>query len=391
MPVLTADKIPTLGAHVTRETRVLSTGVSHDCAATSVAAITDLTSHTVPQATRLSGVIRGLASVEVVTFLSRLSTDQIGTLRAIHNAPDLNPYIDFMDQVAEGLYLAHSKQITMLNYIGPERWRGVLSTPDAIVGKSFLRLPDADKALARSNVLAISRALASLPEESLLLVKNLKDAAPSVCSSVSPLSTLRDHVLKRAVSRNFDAWRVRKELSGVGHDDAKKTLHELPPANRLFASLMGLATFQMLRDLGREGCLGLIVLGERLNQEGEVSREELCSALNSAELITGIPFRGGRFVGLPRESVLYLASAHHDLWLTNRALSSLLPEELRQPHREEHRPFSELSRFDQNQVCLGVLCLAMSLARDALDRDQSVSVRDLLGSAAPGNPKALSF
>jgi hypothetical protein len=336
-------------------------------------------------------VVQALASVEAVAFLSRLSKDEFSALIAIGQGKIATPdqQLDFLESLAEKFFLAQGKQITTLNLIGPESWRGSLLTPDLSAGRSYGELLERDKSVARKNVVIIAAALVSLPEDSLQIIQDLKYARPGIASFVDPISTLSDRVIKRAVGSNFDAWKVRKALEQADHPDAKKTIHELKPSNRLFAGLMGLGTFQMLRDHGVDVCQGLIALGQRLKEGGKiVSLQQMNSALNSDNLLTALPLQGGSLIGLQPKTIQHLAEAHHDIWVMNRVISFLLPEELRQPERQEHRPFSQNPQPTQNQSCVNILALAVALASEA---EKGGMVADLLRSAAPGNPLALDM
>jgi hypothetical protein len=336
-------------------------------------------------------VVQALASVEAVAFLSRLSKDEFSALVAIGKSrPDTSTQqLDILDALAEKFLLVQGKQITTLNLIGPDSWKGVLRTPDLSVGKSYRELSDGDRTVASNNVFVIAAALTSLPPESLQIIQDLKYARPGIASFVDPISTLSDRVIKRAVGSNFDAWKMRKALERADHTDAQKTIHELEAPNRLFAGLMGLGTFQMLRDHGVEVCNGLIALGQRVKDGGKlVSLEKMNAALNLGNILTALPFKDGSLIGLQTRTIQHLAEAHHDIWVMNRAISSLLPEELRQPERQEHRPFGENTRPTQNQSCIHILALAVALAHEA---QKGGMVDDLLRSAAPGNPLGLDM
>jgi hypothetical protein len=145
----------------------------------------------------------------------------------------------------------------------------------------------------------------------------------------------------------------------------------------------------MLRDHGVEVCKGLIALGQRMTDGGRlVSLQKMNSTLNSGDILTALPFQDGSLIGLQPGTIQHLAEAHHDVWVMNRVISSLLPEELHQPERQEHRPFGENTRPTQNQSCINILALAVALAHEA---QKGGMVADLLRSAAPGNPLGLDM
>lgn len=391
MPNTIADTIPKIGVRLTQDVSLPGVLTKDNRAEAIGSDLSSLRIGEVPTGSALVPVVNALASVETVAFLSRLSGEQLLALRNLYAQGERASRSELIEKVAEDLFLSQGKPITTLNIIGPERWRGVLRTQDAIAGKSYASLSHSDKEVARANVMVLSRALASLPDASFQIIVDLKDIRPGIASFVSPMSSLRDHVTKRAISRNFEAWKVRKTLEQSEHPDSVRTLHELSPANRLFSGLMGLATFQMLRDHGQDVCTGLVALGDKLISLRGISRDALANASHRDQLLTGLTGGDGQHVCLPEATMRHIASTHHDLWLTNRVLTSLLPNELHQPQRIEHQPFNDLDPLSKNQVCLGILCLAISLARDAHDKGSSGSIKDLLQSAASGNPLGLQM
>ena len=350
-----------------------------------------------PEMRQLVPVVNTLGSLEVMTCLQRLSNDELQQLHALgsshrsHPTPLSVDEVQLVEKVAEALFLTQGKAITTLNIVGPERWRGVLKTPDAVVGVTYHSLDEERRAVARSNVLNMAHALATLPEEGINLINDFRSLRPGVASWVDPLYCLHDRILKRAIHCNFDAWQLRKRLEVSSHRNATTNLESTPAHDRLFAALMGLSTFQMLREAGQDSCTTLLNVGNELLNRNLLAAANLPHAVHNKELMTRVHNPNGASVDMGPDLMRHLARTHHELWLANRTLCSLLPAELHQPERSEHRPFDELPRHVQNLSCLHVLCLATSLAEAEHSSQKAQLVTDLLRTAAPGNPFGLSM
>jgi hypothetical protein len=350
-----------------------------------------------PEMRQLVPVVNTLGSLEVMTCLQRLSNDELRQLHALgsshrrHAARFSADEAQLVERVAEALFLTQSKSITTLNIVGPERWRGVLKTPDAVVGVTYHSLDEERRALARANVLHMAHALATLPEEGINLLNDFRSLRPGVASWVDPLYCLHDRILKRAIHCNYDAWQLRKGLEQTSHRNATMPLENNPAPDRLFAALMGLSTFQMLREAGHDSCKTLLNVGNELLNRNLLAAANLQHAVHNNELMTRVENPNGASVDMGPDLMRHLARNHHELWLANRTLCSLLPAELHQPERSEHRAFDELPRHVQNLSCLHVLCLATSLAEAEHSSQKAQLVTDLLRNAAPGNPFGLSL
>jgi len=349
-----------------------------------------------PEMRQLVPVVNTLGSLEVMTCLQRLSNDELRQLHALGTAHRSYPAsfsvdeVQLVEKLAEALFLTQSKAITTLNIVGPERWRGVLKTPDAVRGVTYQSLDEERRAVARANVLNMAHALATLPEEGINLINDFRSLRPGVASWVDPLYCLHDRILKRAIHCNFDAWQLRKRLEVSSHRNATTNLESTPAHDRLFAALMGLSTFQMLREAGQDSCTTLLNVGNELLNRNLLATANLPHAVHNKELMTRVHSPNGASVDMGPDLMRHLARTHHELWLANRTLCSLLPAELHQPERSEHRPFDELPRHVQNLSCLHVLCLATSLAEAEHSSQKAQLVTDLLRTAAPGNPFGLS-
>jgi len=350
-----------------------------------------------PLMQNLTPVINTLGSVEIMMCLQRLSHDELAQLYALgaaqrnHPPPSTSDQAQLIERLAESLFLTQSKSITTLNTVGPERWRGVIKTPDAVVGVSYRSLPEEALEVARANVFRLARSLTTLPEEGISLINDFRSLRPGIASWVDPLHCLHDRVLKRAIHCNFDAWQLRKRLENSTHAHATQSLESVPANDRLFASLMGIATFQLLREAGQDSCKALLRTGRELLKLSDLSAANFQLSIQSNDIMTGVRGPDRSHIGVSFDLMLHLARNHHELWLANRNLCSLLPEELHQPHRTEHRPFDELPRHIQNLSCLHILCLAASLAEASQTESKSQLISDLLRTAAPGNPFTLSI
>lgn len=350
-----------------------------------------------PEMRQLVPVVNTLGSLEVMTCLQRLSNDELQQLHALGTSHRRSPTpfsadeTQLVEKVAEALFLTQSKAITTLNVVGPERWRGVLKTPEAVVGVTYHSLDEERRAVARANVLHMAHALATLPEEGINLINDFRSLRPGVASWVDPLYCLHDRILKRAIHCNYDAWQLRKGLEQTSHRNATTPLENNPAPDRLFGALMGLGTFQMLREAGHDSCTTLLRVGNELLIRDHLAAANLQHAVHNNELMARVENPNGASVDMGPDLMRHLARTHHELWLANRTLCSLLPAELHQPERSEHRPFDQLPRHVQNLSCLHVLCLATSLAKAEHSSQKAQLVTDLLRTAAPGNPFGLSL
>jgi|GEM_PF-6551129 len=382
------DALPAVGTQLTENLR-LPTGIEplKDCSALQVKAR--------PEKRQLISVVNTLSSVDVVMFLQRLSSDdlcqlqQFGRDLKLHDLKSRDEHALLVERLAQSFYLVQSKGILTVNCIGPDTWRGVIKNQDAIKKESYSNLPEAQRQSLRGNVHSVARNLAALPPEALGIIEELRGFAPRGRTWVDPASSLADHIAKRAVERNHDAWRFRKKLEGDSHDDSFKSVAELEPRMRLFAGLMGLGTFQMLREAGLEVITSLVRLGDEILKRGDLDIGRIRDDVQTKRLVIGVPFRDGSQVHVSPDCMAYFRDYHHGLWLTNRTLSWLLPSDLHQPQgRPEHVPIERLEPSIANKTCIHIIALATSLAEDA--RQDSQVWRDLRATAAPGNPFGLA-
>jgi hypothetical protein len=391
MPVLTKpshsavlDALPQVGAQLTESFRLPTGAHAQEGAHT-------LQIRAKPEQGKIISVVNTLSSVDVVMFLQRLSCDDLRQLQQFGRdlkAHDLTSRVEhalLVERLAESFHLVQSKSILAVNFIGPETWRGVIKNQDARNKQSYANLPEDQRENLRSNVHSVARNLAALPPEALELIEGLRRFAPQGRTWVDPASSLADHVAKRAVERNHDAWRFRKRLEGNPHDDISKNVTDLDPRMRLFAGLMGLGTFQMLREAGTDAINALVRLGDEILKRDDLDIDRIRADIHSERLVVGVPFKDGSSMYVSPDLMAHFRDYHHGLWLTNRTLSWLLPAELHQPrNRPEHTPIEALDPSVANLTCIHIIALAASLAEDA--RTNSQVSKDLMTTAAPGNP-----
>lgn len=344
-----------------------------------------------PEQGKLLSVVNTLSSIDVAMFLQRLPSDDLRQLHQLgcdiktHNLSLNTEHAPLVERLAESLHLVQSKSVLAVNFIGPDAWRGIIKNLDASRTASYAHLTERHRENLCSNVYSVARNLAALPTEALELIEDLRRLAPQGRAWVAPASSLSDYISKRAVDRNHHAWRFRKRLEGQPHDDSGKMVPDLDPRMRLFAGLMGLGTFQMLREAGADACHALIRLGTEILNRQDLDVPRLREDRLSKNLLVGVPFKDGSYVQISPDIMAHFRDYHHGLWLTNRTLSWLLPPELHQPRdRPEHTPVENLDAPTANFTCIHIIALATSLAQDA--RENSQVYQDLIKTAAPGNP-----
>lgn len=382
------DALPRVGKELTKDL-CLPTGVQPQNGTS------ELQIKLKPEQEQLLPVVNTLSSVDVVMFLQRLSSDDLSQLQnfgrdlKVHDLKSRDEHALLVERLAQSFYLVQSKGILVLNNIGPDSWQGVIKDPDTNKKGRYSNLLEAQRDRLRSNVCSVARNLASLPSEALGIIEELRGFTPQGRRWVDPASSLADYVAKRAVERNHAAWRLRKTLEGVPHEDSSKSVHDLDPRMCLFAGLMGLGTFQMLREAGIEVITSLVRLGDAILKRGDLDLGRIREDIQSKQLVIGVPFKDGSRVHVSPDCMGYFRDYHHGLWLTNRTLSWLLPPQLHQPQdRPEHAPIERLAPSIANKTCIHIIALAMRLAEDA--RSDSQVWRDLKTTAALGNPFDLS-
>ena len=353
--------------------------------------INQLTISDIPSTSELLSVVNTLSSMDIAALLQRSSSDDLHMLKALgsritRHQLDFSDEAAFVEKMAESLYKIQSTSILKINNIGPSLWTNVIGNLDASSKGNYSNLPESKKERLRSNVYSAARSFAALPEEALSTLDALRGPRREAFSATEPASFLRERVIKRAVDCNHHAWRMRKFLEGEPHNDANRGVEQLSNEMKLFAGLMGLGTFQFLREGGKEVCNGLLKLGQAIKIQGEINIEEFRRCIAEKPLLTGIPFKNGEFIHVSPDFMQHLREAHHNLWLMNRALSWLLPVELHQPSRKGHVPIEELPRHIANSSSVQILGLAVSLASSERDASLQQIVKDLLQTASNGNP-----
>jgi hypothetical protein len=383
--VVGVDDVPDFGNSLTGKL-VLPSGQSP-----TAVSIEELTLSIKPNSSELLPIVNTLSSMDVATLLQRLSSDEIQMLRSLGSnvlTHDLS-FVDepeFIEKMAKSFYQIQSASILTINNIGPVRWADVIGNLDPFKRGRYDALTESEKDHLRSNVYSVARSFATLTDEALATLDALRGLRGDAPLATEPASFLRDHVIKRAVDCNHHAWRYRKWLEGQPHNDANLKVGQLDDKMRLFAGLMGLGTFQFLREGGIDVCKGILKLGEAIRTQGEVDVEAFRRSVAETPLVTGIPFKSGESIYASPDLIQHFREAHHNLWLMNRALSWLLPGELHQPQREGHVGIDELSRPVANSSSVQILALATSFAAGQSDPAFQQVVKDLLGTAAKGNP-----
>jgi hypothetical protein len=344
-----------------------------------------------PVCSELLPVVNTLSSLDVATLIQRSSSEELHMLRTLgskvaRHQLDFTDEVVFVEKMAESLYKIQSTSIFAINNIGPAHWTNVIGNLDASTKGKYSKLSESEKDNLRSNVYSVARSFATLPEEALATLAALRGSHQDALRATEPASFLREHVIKRAVDCNHYAWRMRKHLEGEPHNDATRKVDQLSKDMRLFAGLMGLGTFQFLREGGKDVCHGLLKLGHAINLQGEIDIEQFRRSIAESPLLTGIPFKNGEIIHASRDLIQHFREAHHNLWLMNRALSWLLPTELHQPQRQEHRAIEDLPKNIANSSSVQILALAVSFASGQSDPSFQLVVKDLLNTASNGNP-----
>lgn len=350
-----------------------------------------------PSKPELLPVVNTLSSLEVAEFIKSLSGEDLQRLRSfgvnlknhiLSGDPD---ELVLIEEMTNRLYLIQSKSILTINFLGPDTWRGVIKNQDALTKEKYENLPENERTILRSNLFTVARNLATLPEEALTVIETLRKHSAGNSGAIDSISSLQDYIVKRAVERNHDAWKFRKFLDGSPHDEKNTRVLDLPAKSRLFAGLMGIGTFQILREAGLEACQQLIKLGALIQIAGEIDITRLRQQIKNDRMLLSIPFLSAKSISLSPDFMAHFRDSHHSLWLTIRSLTWLLPRELHQPERREHQPIENLDQTITNQSCIHILSLAMSLADDSMQIAKSPALRDLLNTAAKGNPYDLNL
>lgn len=383
--VIGVDDVPAFGRSLS-ERLVLPSGESPE-----LNSIHQLTISKKPDSIELLSVVNTLSSLDIAALIQRSSTDDLHMLKALgsrvtRHQLDFVEEAAFVEKIAESLYRIQSTSILAINNIGPSRWTNVIGNLDASTTGKYSNLPEIQKENLRSNVYSVARSFATLPEEALVTLEALRGPRREAVSVTDPASFLRERIVKRAVDCNHHAWKMRKYLEGEPHHDTKLKVDQLSKDMKLFAGLMGLGTFQFLREGGKDVCNGLLKLGHAVKAQGEIDIEKFRRSLSESPLVTGIPFKNGEVIHASPDLIQHLREAHHNLWLMNRALSWLLPQDLQQPQRREHVAIDQLPRHIANSSSVQILALAASFASAESDSSLQQVVKDLLQTASQGNP-----